>query len=246
VGRVEDKIAIVSGAGSGMGVAHVRALVGEGARVVAFDVVTGEGPDLVQALGGDRLAFLAGDVTSAADWTHVVEECEARFGAPSILVNNAGIFRPNRVETASEEAYRQIIDVNQIGCFLGMQSVVAPMRANGGGSVVNICSTSGLIAFQDNFAYTASKWAVRGMTRAAALELARDGIRVNSVCPGETDTPMIRNSTDPGTAQSPESFAFGRWARPEEIAAAVLFLASDESSYMSGSDLVVDGAYTAA
>ncbi|MEU9885013.1 SDR family oxidoreductase [Sphaerisporangium sp. NPDC051011] len=116
------------------------------------------------------------------------------------------------------------------------------MRRQGGGSIINICSTSGLVAFENNFSYVASKWAVRGMTKAAALELARDGIRVNAVCPGETDTPLIR--ADP-TVSPPTGLPFGRWARAEEIASAVVFLASDESSYMTGSDVVVDGAYTA-
>lgn len=242
---LDGKIAIVSGAGSGMGLAHVRGLVAEGARVLAFDIVPGDGPGLERSFGRERVLFLQGDVTSSVDWSRLVRQCERRFGLPSVLVNNAGIFRPNRVERAVEADYRRIIDINQVGCYLGMQSVVKSMRANGGGSIVNICSTSGLVAFKDNFAYTASKWAVRGMTKAAALELAADGIRVNTVCPGETDTPMLMNSEEPGTAEPPESLPFGRWARPEEVASAVVFLASDESSYMSGSDLVVDGAYTA-
>lgn len=242
---LDGKIAIVSGAGSGMGLAHVRALAAEGARVLGFDIVPGEGPSLERAFGRKRVLFLQGDVTSSVDWSRLVQQCKRRFGPPSVLVNNAGIFQPNRVERASEADYRRIIDINQIGCFLGMQNVVKPMRDNGGGSIVNICSTSGLVAFKDNFAYTASKWAVRGMTKAAALELAADGIRVNTVCPGETDTPMLKNTEEPGTAESPESLPFGRWARPGEVASAVVFLASDESSYMSGSDLVVDGAYTA-
>lgn len=243
---VDGKIAIVSGAGSGMGVAHVRALTAQGARVVGFDIVPGDGPLLRDELGSDRFAFLNGNVTSKDDWATVVAECETMFGPPAVLVNNAGIFRPNRVDSASEEDYRRVININQVGTFLGMQSVVPSMRRSGGGSIINICSTSGLVAFPDNFAYVASKWAVRGMTRAAALELAGDGIRVNTICPGETDTPMIRNSAEPGTALAPETFPFGRWARPEEISAAVVFLASDQSSYMSGSDVVVDGAYTAA
>jgi 3alpha(or 20beta)-hydroxysteroid dehydrogenase len=150
------------------------------------------------------------------------------------------------VASVSEEEYRAIIDINQIGTYLGMQSVIAPMRSGGGGSIINICSTAGLVAFTDNFAYVASKWAVRGMTRAAALELAADGIRVNNICPGETDTPMIRNSAGVDGVESPDSNPFRRWAQPEEIAAGALFLASDESSYMSGSDLVIDGAFTAA
>jgi 3alpha(or 20beta)-hydroxysteroid dehydrogenase len=246
MGRVDGKVAIISGAGSGMGVAHVRALTAEGARVVGFDVKPGEGPGLVEEFGMERFLFLNGDVTSKSDWATVVADCESHFGAPSVLVNNAGVFRPNRVASVSEEEYRAIIDINQIGTYLGMQSVIAPMRSGGGGSIINICSTAGLVAFTDNFAYVASKWAVRGMTRAAALELAADGIRVNNICPGETDTPMIRNSAGVDGVESPDSNPFRRWALPEEIAAGALFLASDESSYMSGSDLVIDGAFTAA
>ena len=230
-----------------MGLEHVRALVREGARVVGFDVAVGEGPALVDELGADRFHFLAQrTVTSASDWADVVRECEITYGAPNVLVNNAGIFRSTRVESVSERDYRTVIEVNQVGPFLGMRAVIPAMRYAGGGSIINICSTSGLVAFEDNFAYVASKWAVRGMTKAAALELAADGIRVNAVCPGETETPMLLNSSEPGTALPPESFPFGRWARPEEIASAVLFLASDEASYMSGSEVVVDGAYTAA
>lgn len=244
--KLDGKIAVVSGAGSGMGVAHVRTLADRGARVVGFDITAGEGPKLVEELGPHRLHFVHGDVTSRDDWARVVGACEEHFGTPSVLVNNAGIFRPNRVDNASEADYRKVIGINQTGTFLGMQAVVPAMRRGGSGSIINICSTSGLIAFTDNFAYTASKWAVRGMTRAAALELVADNIRVNTVCPGETDTPMIRDSTVPGTAQAPETFPFGRWAQPEEISAAVAFLASDQSSYITGTDIVIDGAYTAA
>jgi 3alpha(or 20beta)-hydroxysteroid dehydrogenase len=243
VGRVSGKVAIVTGAGSGMGVAHVRALAGEGAKVLAMDVRPGQMPDLQEEFGADTVAHVLADVSSKADWTAAVAECESRFGAPTVLVNNAGIFRPNRVEDISEDEYRSIINVNQVGVYLGMQAVVAPMRRAGGGSIVNIASTAGVVAFPDNFAYVASKWAVRGMTKAAALELARDGIRVNAVCPGETETPLIQ-ATDDGIADPSEN-PMGRWARPEEIAQVVLFLASDESSYMSGSDVVVDGAFTA-
>jgi 3alpha(or 20beta)-hydroxysteroid dehydrogenase len=215
--------------------------------VVGFDITDGQGPALVQELGPARFRFLPNrSVSSVSDWVEIVKYCQAVFGPPTILVNNAGIFRSTRVDTVSEETYKSVIDVNQVGPFLGMQSVIAAMRYAGGGSIINICSTSGLVAFEDNFAYVASKWALRGMTKAAALELAADGIRVNAVCPGETETPMLLNGNDPGTALPPESFPFGRWARPEEIASAVVFLASDEASYMSGTELVVDGAYTAA
>lgn len=246
MGRVKGKVAIVSGAGSGMGLEHVRALVREEAKVMGFDLVDGRGHALVEELGDANFQFLPNlSVASRSDWADVVTHCEAIFGPPTVLVNNAGIFRSTRVESVSEDIYRAVVDVNQVGPFLGMKAVIHAMRKAGGGSIVNICSTSGLVAFEDNFAYVASKWALRGMTKAAALELATDGIRVNAICPGETETPMLLNSTEPGTALPPEQFPFGRWARPQEIASAVLFLASEESAYMSGSELVVDGAYTA-
>ncbi|MGW7691282.1 SDR family NAD(P)-dependent oxidoreductase [Streptomyces asiaticus] len=241
--RLDGKVAIVSGAGSGMGEEHARALVQAGARVIGFDITPGSGPALADELGPDRFRWLLGDVTSVAGWQCVVAECVAAFGHPTVLVNNAGIARANRVETVEESEYRRVIDVNQVGPFLGMQSVVGSMKAAGGGSIVNICSTSGLVGFTDNFAYVASKWAVRGMTKAAALELAEHRIRVNAVFPGETDTPLLR--ADP-TALPPESSRFGRWARPSEISAAVVFLASEEAGYMSGAELVIDGTYTAA
>jgi 3alpha(or 20beta)-hydroxysteroid dehydrogenase len=225
-----------------MGEAHVRALLKAGARVVGFDIDPGAGPEILAEVGEERFRWLPGDVTSADDWRRIVGECECRFGAPSILVNNAGIVGIGRVDTVSESEYRRVIDVNQVGPVLGMKAVLEPMKRSGGGSIVNISSTSGMVAFRDNFAYVASKWALRGMTKAAAIELAQYGIRVNAVFPGETDTPLLRS--DP-TALPPEASRFGRWARPEEISAAVVFLASEESSYVSGADVVIDGAHTA-
>lgn len=243
---VEGKIAIISGAGSGMGIEHVRALVGGGAKVLGFDITPGQGPQLIEQLGKDKFQFFTGSVVAEIDWIFMVNECKRLFGPPSILVNNAGILGTNRVESVSEQEYRKVVDVNQIGPYLGMRSVIDSMRKAGGGSIVNVSSTAGMVAYEDNFAYIASKWAVRGMTKAAAIELACEGIRVNAVCPGETETPMLLNSSAPGTSLPPDSFPFGRWAQPREVTAAVLFLASDQSSYISGTEIVVDGAYTAA
>lgn len=242
-GRLAGKVAVVSGVGSGMGATHARALVGAGARVAGFDVVSGVGDELAAELGADNFLLLHGDVTSREDWGRIVEETVTTFGDVTALVNNAGVARANRVDTVTESEYRRVVDINQVGVFLGMQAVIASMTAAGGGSIVNIASTAGLVGFVDNFAYVASKWAVRGMTKAAALELASRGIRVNAIFPGETDTPLLRN--DP-TALPPHTNRFRRWARPEEISAAVVFLASDESSYMSGADLAVDATHTAA
>lgn len=239
--RLSGKVALISGGARGMGLAHVRALTREGACVAAFDVHDVEEAGLA-GTDDDRVLFLRADVRSASDWERVVDQTLRRFGRLDTLVNNAGVVGAHRVESVSEDAYRRIIDINQVGVFLGMRSVVGPMRDAGGGSIINISSTAGLVGFVDNFAYVAAKWAVRGMTKAAALELAASGIRVNAVCPGEVDTPLLR--ADP-TALPPESSRFGRWARPEEISAAVVFLASDESSYISGSDLVIDATHTA-
>jgi 3alpha(or 20beta)-hydroxysteroid dehydrogenase len=229
-----------------MGSSHARALVAEGAQVVGFDINEGEGPALVDELGSNRFAFLRGDVTKAEDWDNVVAGCHERFGAPNVLVNNAGVSPLHTLADVSEADYRKVIDINQVGTFLGMRALV-PSLKEGGGSIVNIASTAAYVGFTELISYTASKWAVRGMTRAAALELAEHGIRVNTVCPGDTDTPMIRAfaGTDTGALPPAEELPMGRWARPEEISSAVVFLASDESSYISGSDIVVDGAYTA-
>ncbi|MEV6984022.1 glucose 1-dehydrogenase [Sphaerisporangium sp. NPDC051017] len=245
--RLDGKIAIVSGGGRGMGVAHARALVREGARVVSFDIHAGEGPALMDELGEERFSFLSGDVTGAADWDTVVAHCRERFGGPNVLVNNAGISPVHALESVSEAEYRKVVDINQVGTFLGMRAVVPWLREARGGSIVNIASTAAHVGFADLFSYVASKWAVRGMTKAAALELARFGIRVNTVCPGDTDTPMLRAvaGASGDAVPPPEELPMGRWARPEEISAVVVFLASDESSYISGSDLVVDGAFTA-
>jgi 3alpha(or 20beta)-hydroxysteroid dehydrogenase len=242
---LSDKIVVISGGARGMGVSHARAAVAAGARVVAFDVNDGEGPELAAEFG-DRFHFLRGDVTVPADWAQVVDFARERFGRVDVLVNNAGISPIQRLESVTEADYRRVIDINQVGTFLGMQAVL-PVMPKPGGAIVNICSTAGLVGFADIFPYVASKWAVRGMTKAAALELAGVGIRVNAVCPGDTDTPMIReNLLNAGESMPPaEELPFRRWARAEEISAAVIFLASDRSSYMSGTEVVVDGAYTA-
>ncbi|MEV7607326.1 SDR family oxidoreductase [Paenarthrobacter sp. NPDC089322] len=244
--RLAGKIAVISGGASGMGVSHTRRMIEEGARVISFDLKEGAGPQLVDEHGEDKLLFLRGDVRSAEDWDRVVSAGRQHFGTPNVLVNNAGISPLQTLEKVTEEDYRRVIDINQVGTFLGMRALIPSLR-EAGGSIINIASTAALVAFADLFPYVASKWAVRGMTKAAALELAADGIRVNAVCPGDTDTPMIRAIADtPSGALPPaDELPFKRWAQPEEISAAVVFLASNESSYMSGSELIIDGAFTA-
>jgi 3alpha(or 20beta)-hydroxysteroid dehydrogenase len=238
--RVEGKVAVVTGGAQGMGAAHVRLLAEHGARVVIADVSDDAGSQLAAELGDDAV-FVHLDVTDPEQWNALVRKTNATLGPIDVLINNAGILVLHTVETATVAEYRKVIDVNQVGTFLGMQAVIPGMKQRGGGSIVNISSTAGAVGFADNFAYTASKWAVRGMTKAAALDLAGSGIRVNAILPGEVNTPMIADlglSTDPTP--------LGRFGDPREIAYLALYLASDESGYTTGADHVIDGGYTVA
>jgi 3alpha(or 20beta)-hydroxysteroid dehydrogenase len=234
-GRVAGKVAIVTGAAGGLGAAQARVLAAEGAHVVATDVSPGAcetGPDVL---------VLAHDVTSEAGWLGIVEAAERRFGPVSILVNNAGIVHKELTESMSEADYRRVIDVNQIGVWLGMKSVLESMKRAEGGSIINLSSTAGLVGLSGIMSYVAAKWAVRGMTKAAAQEFATYGVRVNSVHPGVIDTAMNADrAADPLVAAQP----IKRYGTADEVARMVLFLASDESSYSTGSEFVVDGGFT--
>lgn len=242
VGRLDGKVALVTGGARGIGAADVRRFVAEGAQVLVTDVLDGEGAALVDELG-DAAAYRRLDVTDPAAWTEAVDDATGRFGHLDVLANNAGIMFAGTLEATALDDYRRVVEVNQIGVFLGMQAVAPAMRAAGGGSIVNTSSLAGLAGYSTVFAYVASKWAVRGMTKAAALELGHDGIRVNSIHPGAIDTPMIHDPSLPEGAID-ELFAtqpIPRVGRPEEVAALVTFLASDESSYCTGHEYVIDG-----
>ncbi|AIY20132.2 20-beta-hydroxysteroid dehydrogenase FabG3 [Pimelobacter simplex] len=240
-GRVADRVVIVTGGARGIGAACVRALVAEGARVVVADVLEAEASALVAALG-ERTAYVPLDVTSEEAWQHAVAAAEERFGPVSGLVNNAGIVHIDPIETLSEADYRRVIDVNQVGVFLGMKAVIGSMRRAGGGSIVNISSTGGLVAYSRILGYVASKWAVRGMTKTAAQELGPDGIRVNSVHPGIVASAMTASSDR--SHEQVRTQPLARAADPSEIGALVLFLISEESSYSTGSEFVADGGFT--
>jgi 3alpha(or 20beta)-hydroxysteroid dehydrogenase len=240
-------VAVVSGAARGQGAAEARLFVAEGAEVVVADVLEAEGRALAEELGA-AAAFFALDVRDHAAWTAAVAFAEARFGPVGVLINNAAVTGAGGVREVTPESYHDTISVNQEGCLLGMQSVVPSMQRAGGGSIVNVSSTSGLIAYAGSIAYVASKWAVRGMTKAAALDLAPLGIRVNSIHPGPVDTPMI-HPAGVDDAEFQERWRrvvpLARAAQPIEIARVALFLASSDSSYMTGSELAVDGGRTA-
>ncbi|GAA0371496.1 glucose 1-dehydrogenase [Alkalibacterium iburiense] len=231
----------MTGAASGMGETHVRAFVEEGAKVVFTDILEEEGKDLQKELG-DQTLFLVHDVREASAWEQVVEKTKETFGPVDILVNNAGISVAKSMFDMSEEEYRRIFEINQLSVFLGMKSV-APFM-NEGGSIINISSINGLVG--GAVGYTDTKFAVRGMTKAASVELAHRGIRVNSVHPGVIETPMV---TEGDAVEQIKQFAqtipMRRMAQPEEVTKMVVFLASDDASYSTGSEFIIDGGLTA-
>jgi len=252
-GRVEGKVALVTGAASGLGAAAARRLAAEGASVMLTDVSADAGravADEIIAAGG-RAAFCNHDVTSEAEWERAVAATAERFGSLNVLVNNAGVVGLHALMTHEYEAWRRILAVNLDGVFLGLRHAGPAISAAGGGSVINISSIMGKVGFPGSAAYCASKGGVALLTKAAALEWAPLGIRVNSVHPGFIDTPMVSNALqEMGNVNEVRDMiisrhALGRLGVPSEIGDAVVFLASDESSFMTGSELVVDGGYTA-
>jgi 3alpha(or 20beta)-hydroxysteroid dehydrogenase len=232
--KLAGRTTLVSGSARGLGAAYARALHGAGASVIITDVLVDEGEALQAELGG-RALFLRHDVSSSTEWRDVVARGEEAFGPITVLINNAGIHEATMIENYSEERFRRMIDINLTGVFLGMQEILPSMRRGGGGSIVNVSSTAGLCGFPSAIGYIASKWAVRGMTKAAALEFGPDKIRVNSLHPGLIETPMTQ-AFAPNLAQ-----AIPRAGRMDEVATLVLFLASDDSSYCTGSEFVIDG-----
>jgi 3alpha(or 20beta)-hydroxysteroid dehydrogenase len=246
MGRLTGKVALISGAARGQGEAEARLLASEGAKVVLADVLDEEGTTVAKDIG-DAAAYLHLDVTSEADWQATVDKAIDRFGAIDVLVNNAGVFSINPIATTSLDEYRRIIDINQIGVFLGMRAVASHMAARATGSIVNISSVAGLQGSAGTIAYTASKFAVRGMTKVVAKELAPFGVRVNSVHPGLIDTAMLRQITDVvnDDALLKSRVPMGAFAEANDVANVVLFLASDDSSYCTGAEFVVDGGMTA-
>lgn len=245
--RLAGKVAIITGASQGMGTAHARAFVAQGAKVILGDLNDKEGGKLAEELGASAI-FVKQDVSKIEDWKKIVTEGQKRFGTVNVLVNNAGILGTLAATTELAEAeFVRVCSVNQAGVFLGMQSVLPGMIAAGGGSIVNISSVAGLVAIYGapNLAYVASKFAVRGMTKQVAVEYGDKNIRVNSVHPGYIKTPMMVAATDENGGEALKQIPLRRMADASEVANLVVFLASDESSFITGTEQVIDGGMTA-
>jgi len=239
VKRLAGKVAIITGAARGQGAREAGLFAAEGAHVVLTDVL--DIGDEVAAKLEESAIFLRQDVANEEDWGVVVRTALARFGKIDVLINNAGIFHPNPIGQTSAADFDLHYRVNQRGTFLGMKSVVEPMKASGGGSIVNISSLAGLRGYPDMIAYCGTKWAIRGMTKSAARELAPFHIRVNSIHPGLVDTPMMKGLSSDALAHFVSAVPLGRIASSSDVAELAAFLASDMSSYVTGAEITVDG-----
>lgn len=242
--RLDGRVALVTGAARGQGEAIARIFVDEGAQVVLGDVQDDLGEKVAADLG-DAARFVHLDVGQERDWDAAVALAVQEFGKLDALVNNAGVLHFASMAETSAEDFRKVVEVNEVGVFLGMKTAAPAIAAAGGGSIVNTASINAFVGVAGTIAYAASKWAVRGMTRTAALELGKLGVRVNTVAPGSVATPMIAPQGVDAIGDMAQSafdrLPLGRIGQPEEIANAVLFLTSDESSYCTGSEFVVDG-----
>ncbi|GGY90515.1 SDR family NAD(P)-dependent oxidoreductase [Novosphingobium colocasiae] len=247
MGRLSGKVAIITGASQGMGEAHARNFVAEGAKVILTDIQTELGEKLAAELGENAL-FIQHNVASEEAWQAVLAEGEARFGTVNVLINNAGVIGKiaSTVEM-SDADYRFVMDINEMGVFYGMKSVLPGMIKAGGGSIVNISSIAGMFAVYGapNLAYVASKFAVRGMTKQIAIEYGKDNIRCNTIHPGFIRTPMMAAATDEDGGEAVAMIPLGRLADPKEVSNLAIFLASDESSFITGVEHIIDGGMTA-
>ncbi len=241
-GRLEGRIALITGGSRGQGAAEAQLFAEEGATVVITDVLDAEGE--ATAAESDQIRFLHHDVTSEEEWIAVVDDVMEDYGKIDAFINNAGIYLARPLAEMSVEEYMRVININQVGVFLGLKHVGPRMAAAGSGSIINISSIAGMRGGAGSIAYTASKWAVRGMTKSAMNEFAPSGVRVNSIHPGLIETPMLHQlpAIDQGLAdQLVRRIPYGRIAEAVEVAKLALFLASDDSEYMNGTEFIIDG-----
>ncbi|MFF4581384.1 SDR family NAD(P)-dependent oxidoreductase [Streptomyces sp. NPDC001389] len=264
MGKLDGRVVVITGAARGQGEQEARLFAAEGARVVLGDVLDEQGAAVAEEIaeetaeewGGDRVRYVRLDVSREEDWAAAVAVAKEAFGRVDGLVNNAGILRFNELTSTPLEEFRQVVQVNQVGAFLGIKAIAPEIEAAGGGTIVNTSSYTGLTGMAYVGAYAATKAAILGLTRVAALELAAKNIRVNAMCPGAVDTPMANPGLlDPAglTDEARESMAdlyrrvvpLGRVGRPEEIARLALFLTSEDSSYITGQPFVIDGGWMA-
>ncbi|BDB44752.1 MULTISPECIES: glucose 1-dehydrogenase [Mycobacterium] len=242
--RVAGKTAIITGAASGIGAETARRLAAEGATVVLADINLTGAATVAEQIGSQARPTRL-DVTDGSAWTALLERVNTELGPVHVLVNSAGVASSAPIDDLAEAEFRRVMDINALGTFLGLQAVVPAMRRAGGGSIINVSSLAGLVGMAQSLAYCASKWAVRGMTRSAALDLGADRIRVNSVHPGVIDTPILGGIRDIVDQILPPNLPLGRIGRADEIANMILFLASDESSYTTGCEFTADGGWSA-
>jgi NAD(P)-dependent dehydrogenase (short-subunit alcohol dehydrogenase family) len=247
--RLENKVVLISGGAKGMGAVEAKMFAKEGAKIVIGDLLEAEGKQVeaeINEIGAECL-FVPLDVTDEEQWKQAVAAAVARFGKLDVLVNNAGIFLSNRIEDTTTDEWDQVMDINAKGVFLGAKAAIPAMREAGGGSIINLSSVAGLVGAAYSSAYTASKGAVRLFTKSTAIQYAADGIRSNSVHPGVIQTDMTAGAiSDPKfKAERVDPTPLARLGQPEDVAYGVLYLASDESSFVTGAELVIDGGWTA-
>jgi 3alpha(or 20beta)-hydroxysteroid dehydrogenase len=240
--RLEGKVALISGGASGMGATHARAIVAHGGKVVIADIADDAGKSLAEELG-DSAVYSHLDVVKKTDWAAAVDLAESRFGALNVLVNNAGILNYGGLGDYSLELWERTLAINLTGAFLGITESLEALKRARPASIINVSSAAGLVGIAGSHGYTASKFGLRGLTKSTALELADSGIRVNSIHPGGVRTPMLAGFV--GAEDQDETSLLKRLAEPEEVSALVVYLASDESSFSTGSEFVVDGGMTA-